>query len=58
MPQTLSCLSHLFLHYTGTVTPTPENLSYNIPIDTNGDGTTEFFLLVDAAYCSQPTLSS
>jgi hypothetical protein len=27
------------------------NLSYNIPIDTNGDGLTEFFAFVDAANC-------
>ena len=29
--------------------PSAGNLSYNIPIDTNADGTTDFYLFVDAA---------
>ncbi|MDH3311433.1 MAG: hypothetical protein OEM95_12280 [Gammaproteobacteria bacterium] len=37
--------------YTGTIAPLPGNLSYNIPIDTNGDGVTNFYAFVDAFYC-------
>jgi len=47
----LTSLTQLSYHYTGTVAPQPGNLSYNIPIDTNGDGTTEFYAFVDAFYC-------
>lgn len=44
-------LTQLSYQYTGTVTPAPGNLSYNLPIDTNGDGTTDYYLFIDAAYC-------
>jgi hypothetical protein len=47
----LTDVSQLSYHYTGTIAPQPGNLSYNIPIDTNGDGTTEFYAFVDAFYC-------
>lgn len=42
-------LSQLSYHYSGTITPSAGNLSYNIPIDTDGNGTTDFYLFVDAA---------
>ena len=44
-------LTQLSYHYQGTIAAQPGNLSYNIPIDTNGDTLTEFFLFVDAYYC-------
>jgi hypothetical protein len=47
----LTSLTQLSYHYDGTIDPQPGNLSYNIPIDTNGDGDTEFFAFVDAFYC-------
>jgi hypothetical protein len=47
----LTDVSQLSYHYTGTIDPQPGNLSYNIPIDTNGDGDTEFYAFVDAFYC-------
>jgi len=37
--------------YSGTIAPQPGNLSYNIPIDTDGDGTTNGYAFVDAFYC-------
>jgi hypothetical protein len=45
----VSKLTQLSYKYSGTIVPSAGNLSYNIPIDTNGDGTTEFYLFVDAA---------
>ena len=47
----LTSLSQLSYHYTGTIAPQPGNLSYNIPIDTDGNGTTDFYAFVDAFYC-------
>ena len=47
----LTSLTQLSYHYTGTVAPQPGNLSYNIPIDTDGNGYTDFFAFVDAFYC-------
>jgi len=47
----LTGLTQLSYHYTGTVAPQPGNLSYNIPIDTNDDGVTDFYAFVDAFYC-------
>jgi hypothetical protein len=44
-------ITQMSYHYTASIDPQPGNLSYNIPIDTNGDGDTEFFLFVDAFYC-------
>lgn len=48
---TLSSLSQLSYHWSGNIAPTPGNLSYNIPVDTNGDGSTDFYAFVDAFYC-------
>jgi len=48
---TLSSITQLSYHYTASITPQPGNLSCNIPIDTNGDGTTEAYAFVDAYYC-------
>jgi len=47
----LTDVTQLSYHYTGTIAPLPGNLSYNIPIDTDGDGDTEFYAFVDAFYC-------
>ena len=47
----LTDITQMSYHYTGTITPQPGNLSYNIPIDTNGNGTTDFYAFVDAFYC-------
>lgn len=49
--QLLTDLTQLSYHYTGSIAPQPGNLSYNIPIDTDGNGDTEFFAFVDAFYC-------
>ena len=48
---TLAGLTQVSYHYTGTITPQPGNLSYNIPIDTDGNGSTEGYAFVDAYYC-------
>lgn len=47
----LTDVTQLSYHYTGTIAPQPGNLSYNIPIDTDGDGDTDFYAFVDAFYC-------
>lgn len=47
----LSNLTQLSYQYTGTIAPQPGNLSYNMPIDTNGDGTTDAYAFIDAYYC-------
>ena len=47
--QLLTNITQMSYHYTGTITPSAGNLSYNIPIDTDGDGVTEFYAFVDAA---------
>ena len=38
--------------------PQPGELSYNIPIDTDGDGDTDDFAFVDAAYCGVKSSAS
>ena len=47
----LTDITQLTYQYTGTIAPQPGNLSYNIPIDTDNDGATDFFAFVDAFYC-------
>jgi hypothetical protein len=47
--QLLTDVSQLSYHYSGTIIPSAGNLSYNIPIDKDGNGTTDFYLFVDAA---------
>jgi hypothetical protein len=47
----LTDITQISYHYTGTIAPQPGNLSYNIPIDTTGDGITDFYAFVDAFYC-------
>ncbi len=49
--QLLTSVTQLSYHYTASIAPQPGNLSLNIPIDTNGDGTTEAYAFVDAFYC-------
>ncbi|MBX4192453.1 hypothetical protein KW798_03135 [Candidatus Parcubacteria bacterium] len=48
---TLASLKQLSYHYTASITPQPGNLSYNIPIDTDGNGSTDGYAFVDAFYC-------
>jgi hypothetical protein len=47
----LSSLKDLSFKYQGSIVPQLGNLSYNIPIDTDGNTTTEFFAFVDVANC-------
>ena len=47
----LTDITQVSYHYSGTIAPQPGNLSYNIPIDTNNDGLTDFYAFVDAFYC-------
>jgi hypothetical protein len=47
----LGQIKSLGYHYTGTVTPKPGDLSLNVPLDENNDGTTEDYAFVDAFYC-------
>jgi hypothetical protein len=49
--QPLTNVTQLSYRYTGSAVPGPSDLSYNIPIDANGDGTTDAFAFVDAYYC-------
>ena len=49
--QPLNKITQLSYNYTGSITPGPGDLSLNLPIDTNGDGTTEAYAFIDAAYC-------
>lgn len=35
----------------GNVMPTPGSLSLNVPIDTDGNGATDYYAFIDAAYC-------
>ncbi len=49
--QLLTNLTQLSYRYTGTKAPTPSDLSYNIPIDNDGNGTTDAYAFVDAYYC-------
>jgi len=47
----LSEVKPLGYHYVGTIAPNPGNLSLNVPLDENNDGTTEEYAFVDAFYC-------
>jgi len=49
--QPLGQVTQASYQYSGPFAPQPGNLSYNIPIDTNGDGSSEGFAFVDAFYC-------
>lgn len=49
--QTLGSVTQLGYTYRGTVVPTPGDLSLNVPIATNGNGTTDFYLFIDAYHC-------
>lgn len=50
--QLLTQVTQLGYTYSGTSVPRPGNLSLNVPIDTNGDGTTDGYAFIDAAYCA------
>lgn len=45
----VSDLTQLSYQYSGTIVPSAGNLSYNIPIDSDSNGSTDFYLFVDAA---------
>jgi len=47
--QLLTDITQLSYQYSGTIIPQAGNLSYNIPIDADGNGTFDFNLFVDAA---------
>jgi len=47
----LASVTQASYQYSGTIAPQPGNLSYNIPIDTDGNGSTEAYAFVDAFYC-------
>lgn len=47
----LANLTQLSYMYSGAIAPMPGNLSYNLPIDSNADSYTDFYLFVDAYYC-------
>ncbi len=48
---TLSNITQLSYHYSGTIAPQPGNLSYNIPIDVDANGSTDAYAFIDAYYC-------
>ena len=47
----LANVGNLSYNYSGNVTPGPGDLSLNVPVDVNGDGNTDAYLFIDAAYC-------
>lgn len=47
----LGKVKHLGYNYKGTVKPTPGDLSLNVPLDENNNGSTEEYAYVDAFYC-------
>lgn len=47
----LTNLTQLSYSYTATTPPQPGDLSYNLPIDTDGNGTTDAYAFIDAYYC-------
>jgi hypothetical protein len=47
----LGQVTQLTYKYVGTKVPTPTELSLNVPIDTNNNGTADGYAYVDAAYC-------
>lgn len=50
--QLLTAVTQLGYSYTGSIVPHPGSLSLNVPIDTNGNGTTDGYAFIDAAYCA------
>lgn len=49
--QPLTSVTQLGYRYSGASVPHPGSLSLNVPIDTNGDGSTDGYAFIDAAYC-------
>ena len=47
----LTDVTKLSYNYTASVIPQPGNLSYNLPIDSDANGSSDFYLFVDAFYC-------
>lgn len=50
--QPLSKVAQLGYSYSGSSVPHPGNLSLNVPIDTDGNGSTNGYAFIDAAYCA------
>lgn len=49
--QSLSQVTKLGYTYSGSIAPQPGDLSLNVPIDTDGNGTTDTYAFIDAYYC-------
>jgi len=49
----LSKVKKLGYNYKGNITPKPGNLSLNVPLDENNNGTTEEYAFIDAAHDAQ-----
>jgi len=49
--QLLSNVAQLGYTYSGTVTPTPGDLSLNVPLNLTGGTTTDAYAFIDAYYC-------
>jgi hypothetical protein len=49
--QLLTSVKQLGYQYSGTTTPTPGDLSLNLPIDTDGNHVNDFYAFIDAFYC-------
>jgi hypothetical protein len=47
----LGDVKQLGYHYVGTTSPTPGDLSLNVPLDENNNGTEDEYAFVDATYC-------
>lgn len=47
----LGQVKQLGYHYKGNIAPQPGNLSLNVPLDEDNNGTTEEYAFVDAFYC-------
>lgn len=49
--QTLGNITQLGYTYSGITSPTPGDLSLNVPVDTDGNGKNDAYLFIDAFYC-------
>jgi hypothetical protein len=49
--QSLSAVTQLGYHYSGTTVPTPGDLSLNLPVNITGGSTTSAYAYIDAFYC-------
>jgi hypothetical protein len=49
--KSLGQITQLGYSYSGITSPTPGDLSLNVPVDTNADGKNDAYLFIDAFYC-------